>query len=115
MNAATIQSNILISRQSPAARTLPHSTKIIAIVFTLVSILIIANLFIANSLATKGKLVSDLKIKSESLKKENISLKSEIAQLGSLSTIEQKARVLGFEKNITNKIYIKDPSFAYNR
>ncbi len=115
MNATVIHSNILFTLKSPPARVLPHSSKLLFVIFSIVSILITVNLFVSNSLSTKGKLVTDFKIKSEELKKENIELKSKIAKLGSLTEIEKKAQVLGFAKNSSNKIFVKDPTFAYSR
>lgn len=115
MQTVSLQSNILVTRQVPQARALPHSSKILFVIFTVVSILIMANLLASNSLSTKGKLVTDIKARSEALKKENIILKSQIAELGSLTEIEKKAQTLGLTKNTADKIFVKDPSFAYSR
>lgn len=107
---------VLINRQTTLApKALPHSSKILFVIFALVTGLVMVNLFVSNSLATKGKLVTDLKIKGELLQKENIELKSRIASLGSLTEIEKKASSLGLEKNSSGKIFVKDPAYAYSR
>lgn len=115
MNTTAVHANILVTRRAPAVRALPHSSKLLFVIFSIVSILIMVNLFVSNSLSTKGKLVTDFKVKSEELKKENIALKSEIARLGSLTEIEKKAAELGFAKNSSGKIFVKDPTFAFSR
>ena len=115
MNAISLQSNILVQRHAPSAKTLPHLSKLLFVIYLCVSILVLVNLFLSNSLSTKGKLVTDLQVRGEEIKKENIVLKSEIATLGSLSEIEKKANILGFAKNSTNKIFVKDPIYAYLR
>lgn len=70
--------------------------KLTFVVFGLVLLLCLIQLFISHRLAVAGEEVKKLEIKAAQIEKENVFLEEEISSMGSLSRIYQEAERLGF-------------------
>lgn len=64
------------------------------IVASLVFTLCLVQLLISHRLAATGELVERLEVKAAEVEQENVVLKEEISQIGSLTEISQKAKQL---------------------
>lgn len=67
-------------------------------IFGLVFLLVLTQLAISHSLATRGERLRQLEVKARELQRENSILAEEINQAGSLSRIAQEAERLGLVK-----------------
>lgn len=65
------------------------------IVASLVLTLCLIQLLISHRLAAAGELVERLEVKAAEVEQDNVVLKEEISQIGSLTEISQKAKQLG--------------------
>ena len=72
--------------------------KVLVVASILAATLITAQMVFANNLATDGNKLSNVSDQITRLERENISLKVEIAQESSLSSLNKKAQDFGFVK-----------------
>lgn len=79
--------------------------KIWYIVFSLLVVIISAQLVVTNILASKGEELRRLEAKSEQLERENRALQEELAVKTSLVVISRSAENLGFVKS-NNLLYL---------
>lgn len=88
--------------------------KILLPAFIAVLPLVILEIWSVNRLATLGQDIAALDKTKQALVLENQGLENEIAQKSSLSLVESKSRLLGFQK-IRAITQIQPPNLALNR
>lgn len=91
----------------------PKKTMIIAILFTVV--LLGANLFVSNILATTGERLTQLTQRKDNLITQNNQLRSQILSLGSLELIYNKAVNQGFQNTQEILSLFPQESVAMNK
>lgn len=79
-------------------KVLKNNQRAFFLIVILVAVFFLARIFIANQLATSGKLVDELKEETNRLVRESSRLEEEIVELSSLSWVSSEAGRLGFKK-----------------
>lgn len=85
-----------------------NSKRLYFIIFSIVSILTITELFLSNRLMVEGKKIEAIQQEITAIDEENNSLKNQIASLGGLNRLSQAPAAKGFIKaetvlNLSNK------------
>ncbi len=85
-----------------------NSKKLYFIIFTVVTALIMGELFLSNRLTVEGRKIETIQEEVASLEEENSLVKNQIASLGGLNRLTQAAKEKGFIKaeavlNLTRK------------
>ena len=83
--------------------------QLIITVYSIVAILIVANLVATNTLATQGVIVDELYGQTQLLQEENRLLSYQINSLTNLEVLTSKAKDLGFE-SIKKVVTVSDSS-----
>lgn len=81
---------------------------IFLLVFLIVGVLAVAQILVANRLATQGDLIKQYEIEARWLNEENQRIENEIIRLSSLSHIASQSGKLAFKKE-TSVLYLPRP------
>ena len=97
---------------SGPAASARHLRRVASVVFGLTLVLAAATLVTANNLATSGKLSQDIDREIRELQAQNSKLKSENAELTSVSRVYEQALTLGFTSPKALENLTKVPAVA---
>lgn len=86
--------------------------RLLAFLSVLIFALFVSQLVVANAMSGDGSSLKEMARQRDTLQKERRALKAEIAVLGSLSVIEEKAGSLGFVRRADAVDFLIPPKLA---